>query len=92
MILAKVVSRVVATEKLSSLPARALLQVQPLAGFGDGAPLVAIDAVQAGPGDLVLVMQEGTGAREALLPDPKNPLPAQSVVVGIVDHVQTSSG
>ncbi len=90
MILAKVVARVVATEKLSSLPNRQLLTVQPLEGFGDPTPIVAIDGVQAGPGDLVLVLQEGTGARQAVLDDPSQPLPAQAAVVGIVDHVYTA--
>ena len=89
MILAKVISRVVSTAKLDSLPARALLTVQPLPGFGDQAPLIAIDGVQAGPGDTVLVLQEGTGAREVVLADPKSPMPSQMVIVGIVDAVYT---
>lgn len=87
MILAKVVARVVASEKLKSLPGRQLLSIEPLPGFGDPTPLVAIDSVQAGPGDTVLVLQEGTGARQAVLEDPSQPLPAQVVIVGIVDHV-----
>ena len=88
MILAKVVSRVVSTAKLDTLPARPLLNVVPLEGFGDPAvPIVAIDSVQAGPGDTVLLMAEGTGARQAVLPDSKEPMPAQLVVIGIVDRV-----
>jgi microcompartment protein CcmK/EutM len=87
MILAKVLSRVVSTAKLESLPHRALLCVEPLPGFGDRTPLIAIDSVQAGPGDIVLVVQEGTGARQATLDDPSQPMPAQIAVVGIVDHV-----
>lgn len=59
MILGKVVSRVVSTAKLDSLPKRQMLSVQPFSGFGEH-PIVAIDSVQAGPGDTVLVMQEGT--------------------------------
>jgi ethanolamine utilization protein EutN len=89
MILAKVISRVVATEKLASIPARPLLSVRPLEGFGDPTPLIAIDSVQAGPGDTVLILQEGSGARQAVLDDPSQPLPAQAVVVGIVDSVYT---
>ena len=88
MIVAKVIGRVVATEKLGSLPPRALLSVEPLPGFGDRTPVVAIDSVQAGPGDIVLVLQEGTGARQATLADPSQPLPAQIVVIGIVDQIQ----
>ncbi|MGK5089887.1 EutN/CcmL family microcompartment protein [Bdellovibrionota bacterium FG-2] len=89
MIIAKVVSRLVATARLDSLPNRQLLCVQPQEGFGDQTTLVAIDTVQAGPGDTVLVMQEGTGARQAVLADPSQPLPAQMVIVGIVDQVHT---
>jgi microcompartment protein CcmK/EutM len=88
MILAKVVSRVVCSAKLDSLPKRQFLSVSPLPGFGDPVPIIAIDAVQAGPGDTVLILQEGTGARQAVLDDPKLPLPAQAVVIGIVDEIQ----
>jgi microcompartment protein CcmK/EutM len=88
MIIAKVLSRVVSTARLDTLPARQLLSVEPLTGFGDRTPLVAIDGVQAGPGDIVLVLQEGTGARQVVLDDPGQPLPAQAVIVGIVDAIQ----
>lgn len=89
MLLGKVTARVVASAKLESLPSRQLLEVQPLPGYGDPAnPWIAIDSVQAGPGDTVLVLQEGTGARQAVLDDPGRPLPAQMVVVGIVDEIQ----
>ena len=91
MILAKVLYRVVATAKLDTLPARQMLSVIPLEGFGDPhIPLITIDSVQAGPGDIVLVLQEGTGARQAILADPNQPLPAQIVIVGIVDDIQRS--
>ncbi len=89
MILAKVVNRVVSTAKLDSLPKRQLLEVSPLAGFGDPLQtIIAIDSVEAGPGDTVLVMQEGTGARQCVLEDPSLPMPAQAAIVGIVDHVE----
>jgi ethanolamine utilization protein EutN len=87
MILAKVVSRVVASARLESLPQRQLLSVVPLKGFGDPVELIAIDSVSAGPGDTVLVLQEGTGARQATLEDPSQPLPAQIVIVGVVDEI-----
>lgn len=89
MLLAKVVSRVVASEKLGNLPAQATLTVIPLAGFGDATPYIAIDSIGAGVGETVLVLQEGTGAREVLLEDSLRTLPAQMVIVGIVDHVYT---
>ena len=87
MILAKVIARVVSTAKSDRLPHRQLLEILPLVGFGDQIPLIAIDTVQAGPGDLVLVLQEGTGARQAALTDPTLPMPAQVAIVGIVDQV-----
>jgi microcompartment protein CcmK/EutM len=88
MILAKVISRVVSSSKFPTLPARAMLSVEPLPGFGDpSVPLIALDSVGAGPGDHVLVLQEGTGAREVTLSDPKQPMPAQMAIVGIVDQV-----
>lgn len=88
MILAKVVSRVVASARHPALPERQLLSLVPLPGYGDPhTPFIAIDSVQAGPGDTVLVLQEGTGARQATLEDPSLPLPAQMVIIGIVDHV-----
>ena len=88
MILGKVISRVVSTAKLDTLPHRQLLTVEPLEGFADRTPFIAIDSVNAGPGDLVLVLQEGTGARQATLEDPSKTLPVQMAIVGIVDHVQ----
>jgi microcompartment protein CcmK/EutM len=87
MILGKVLSRVISTAKLDTIPHRQLLNVEPLEGFGDRTPIVAIDSVQAGPGDVVLILQEGTGVRQATLEDPSKPLPAQMAIVGIVDHV-----
>jgi ethanolamine utilization protein EutN len=88
MLLAKVLSRVVSTAKLKTLPSRPYLSVELLPGFGEPTPLIAIDTVQAGPGDTVLVFQEGTGAREVLLANPSLPLPAQVLIVGIVDFIQ----
>jgi ethanolamine utilization protein EutN len=88
MILGKVEKRVVSHSKLARIPDRALMTVIPLEGYGDPKnPLIAIDTVSAGPGDTVLVLQEGTGARQASLADPSVPLPAQAVIVGVVDQI-----
>lgn len=54
-----------------------------------GAYLIAIDTVDAGVGDRVLVLNEGNGARQ-ILDDPKGPV--RSVIVGIVDAVEEAAG
>lgn len=89
MILAKVLARVVASARLENLPqGLKLLECQALDGFGETAPIVAIDTVEAGPGDTVLILQEGTGVRQAIGLDAKFPLPSQMAIVGIVDSIQ----
>ncbi len=49
-----------------------------------GKYVIAIDVVDAGVGDRVLVLDEGNGARQ-VLDDPQGPV--RSVIVGIVDAV-----
>jgi microcompartment protein CcmK/EutM len=47
-----------------------------------GKYIIAVDAVDAGVGERVLVLDEGNGARQ-VLDDPDGPV--RSVIVGIVD-------
>ncbi len=54
-----------------------------------GKYVIAIDTVDAGVGDRVLVLNEGTGARQ-VLNDPKGAV--RSVIVGIVDAVEEAGG
>ncbi len=56
MQLARVLGRVVATVKQETLAAIPLQWIQPLsaAGTSVGAPLVAVDRIGAGPGEVVL--------------------------------------
>jgi microcompartment protein CcmK/EutM len=84
--LARVTGNVVATVKHPAFHGGKLMLVQPLdeQGKAAGSTFIALDRAQAGPGDLVLVMQEGNGVRQ-LLKDPKAPI--RSVIVGIVDEV-----
>ncbi len=49
-----------------------------------GKYLIAVDTVHAGAGDRVLVLDEGTGARQ-VLDDPTAPV--RSVIVGVIDEV-----
>jgi ethanolamine utilization protein EutN len=87
MTLARVEGSVVATAKHPSFDGRKLLIVQPLdenrAPAGD--PFLAVDMVQAGAGDLVLVNREGNGNRQLLKMGAI--VPIRSLIVGIVDHV-----
>ena len=89
MDLARVIGRVVCTLKDESLRGVKLLLVQPVGTSGDPAaePLVALDAVGAGAGELVFYVT-GREASFAFLPED---VPADASVVGIVDQVHTES-
>lgn len=85
MILAKVVGTVVATRKDERLVSSKLLVARPLdpSGKPDGNYLVAIDTVDAGVGETVLIVS-GSSARMATgLKD----TPVDAAIVGIVDAV-----
>jgi ethanolamine utilization protein EutN len=83
--LARVVGRVVCTQKNESLMGRTLLLVQPITATGadHGQPLIAIDAVGAGAGERIFYVT-GKEASFAFLPDS---VPTDASVVGIVDRV-----
>ncbi len=78
---------VVATVKHPAFRGRKLLLVQPLDAHGDdaGSSFIAVDDVQAGPGDRVLVLSEGNGVRQILKIGDQ--VPIRSVIVGVVDAV-----
>ncbi len=84
MILGKVVGTVVTTISHADYKNRRILVVQPLTMPGDepSGDFIALDNSHAGIGDTVLVLREGSGARQVL----NNPDAAViSVIVGIVD-------
>ena len=89
MILAKIVGTVVATHKDERLVSKKLLLVQPIEP--DGAPrgshLVAVDTVDAGAGETVLVVS-GSSARMA--GDLKD-TPVDAAIVGIVDSIEVTA-
>jgi microcompartment protein CcmK/EutM len=86
MKLARVIGNVVATKKHDCFRGHKILMVQPVdeGGEDSGPSFLSCDTVNAGPGDLVLVEQEGNTARE-LLGTRQDPF--HSVIVGIVDAV-----
>ncbi len=90
MTLGKVVANVVSTIKHPDCDGYKLLVVQPVdqAGSPKGKSLLAIDAVQAGIGDTVLVIDEGGSGRAVLdAPDRRT---IRTVITGIVDQVSTA--
>jgi microcompartment protein CcmK/EutM len=91
MQLARVIGTVVATVKNESLEGRKLLVVQTLDKDlkESGKPLVAIDAVGAGVGELVFWCR----GKEASFPFKREDTPTDCTIVGIVDseeHVTKS--
>ena len=87
MKLARVVGTVVSTIKSPIFDGRALLLVDLLEPDGReaGGYLIAVDTVGAGAGETVLVLDEGTSARQIVGETGGGPL--RTVIVGIVDRV-----
>lgn len=88
MILARITGSVVSTIHHSIVDGRKLLLAERLdhTGKATGGYLIAMDAIGAGMGEIVLVLDEGSGARQ-ILDDSSAPI--RSLVVGIVDEVNT---
>jgi len=87
MILGRVIGNVVSTVKSPCFEGKAVMVVIPVKTDGkapNGRSFLAVDSVQAGPGDLVLVAREGNAARQVLGQDDD---PFHSVILGIVDTV-----
>ena len=83
---ARVTGTVVSTIAAPVFQGRTLLlcDLLDLEGQATDRSLIAVDTVGAGPGETVLLLDEGTGARQ-VLGDPEAPV--RTVVVGIVDAV-----
>ena len=79
-----------AAAKHPAFAGRSLFVVQPLDENGKeaGTSFVAIDSVQAGIGDKVIVLTEGNGVRQILKMG--DIVPIRSIIVGIVDQVSLS--
>ncbi|MCI0353824.1 MAG: EutN/CcmL family microcompartment protein [Acidobacteria bacterium] len=87
MILGRVLGEVVATQKHPSHQGRKLLLVQPINpdDSARGETVLALDAVDAGAGDRVLVVQEGYAAMSAA---GRIDAPIDMTIVGVVDAVE----
>ena len=86
MLLARVLGSVVATQKNGQLEGSKLLLVQPEDpnGAPRGAAVLAIDGVDAGVGDRVLLIQDGRSAQLVL---GRGVAAVDAAVVGVVDAV-----
>ena len=91
MILSKVVGDVVATQKHSTHDSIKLLLVQPVdpEGADRGTPMVAVDVLDAGAGDTVLVTLDGWAAGTAVQ---RERAPIDAAVIAIVDSVEWDFG
>ncbi|MDH5373209.1 MAG: EutN/CcmL family microcompartment protein [Acidimicrobiia bacterium] len=87
MKIARVTGTVVSTISAPIFDGRRLLlcdYVDP-SGTGTGDYVIAVDVVGAGVGETVLVLDEGTGARQIM---DEKVAPIRAVVVGIVDEIE----
>jgi len=86
MILGRITGSVVSTIHHPIVEGRKLLVAERLdaSGKASGGYIIAFDAIGAGQGETVLILDEGSGARQ-ILDDAQAPV--RSIVVGIVDAV-----
>jgi len=82
-----VLGNVVATQKNERYQSARVMLCQPVTPAGEewGATLLALDSVDAGVGDIVLVVQEGWGASTAAKGEQGAAI--DSAIIGVVDRV-----
>jgi len=92
MRICRVVGSVVAAQVSDRLEGPIYLLVAPATVGGEpkGSPMVAVDAVQAGHGDVVLVAQ-GSSARQIEAPDSPetHERAVDAVVIGVIDLIDS---
>lgn len=86
MLICRVIGNITSTIKNDHFVGKKIMIVQPLDldGKADGKDYLALDTVDAGIGDRVLVMKEGGSARIVLQ---DNEIPIQALILGIVDEI-----
>ena len=85
MNLGRVIGNLWATRKYPTLEGRRMLIVQPLTftGTPTGAPIIALDTVDAGQGDVVIY----STASEAAIPFRPGLTPTDATIVGLVELI-----
>ena len=91
MFLAEVIGTVVSPVQIPVLEDRKLLLLRPLDPVGEpaGKTRIGIDHIGAGPGDRVLVIDEGNSGRQ-LIQQPNGAV--KTIVVGFVDYIEFAGG
>ena len=91
MLIARVVGELVATQKHPSHEGLKLLLVQPLNldGSNRGDPVIALDSVDAGMGDRVLLSTDGYAAASSV-GRPQSPI--DMAVIGFIDQIEILPG
>lgn len=92
MILCRVIGNAYSTVQHRCYDGKSVMVVQPVDTDGHralGNEFLAVDAVQSGPGDLVLAAREGNTARQILGRDDD---PLHAVILAIVDEVNEAPG
>lgn len=92
--LARVEGTIWATSKYPDLEGAVMQLIRPLDVDADGelvpcgGPFTAVDTIGAGPGDVVLYIT----AYEAVIPYPRDLVPIDAAIIGIVDDVHQAAG
>jgi len=89
MLLAKVVGTVVATRKDERLESAKLLVSRPIDPYGkpEGNYLVAVDTVDAGVGETVLIVSGSSARMASGLKD----CPVDAAIVGVIDRIDVEN-
>jgi microcompartment protein CcmK/EutM len=92
MILARVLGNVVSTQKNARYLGARIMLVQPITtdGAPRGASMLALDSVDAGEGDIVIVIQEGWSASTASTGEAGAAI--DSAIIGVVDFIEQDIG
>ena len=87
LFLGKVIGNIWATRKYEALKSFKLMIVQPMNAELEktGDPIVAVDTVGSGPGEVVYYIT----ASESVIPLPVDMAPVDASIVGIVDTINT---
>jgi ethanolamine utilization protein EutN len=91
VLLGRVVGNVVATQKNARYHQARIMLVQPVNVDGSprGGTIIALDSVDAGEGDLVLLVQEGWSASTAATGQPGAAI--DTSIIGVVDKIEVDS-